>query len=268
MSSNDITTNELCKKFQAVLDDFVNLINNSKLADEYIHVLCKITYTLRDAAILWSRAAFKSTDILMRSIFEAVVLLEYLIYVPDALKEYKHDSELAQFKLFIAYLERGIGWLDQLIKIYENLDEKTKKNIKLRITNNKVSYNENFLIKFTPIFQRTHKMLKKIEENNAPNIAQLNNFRPLLYDNNCFKSHTELNASKTYHDELTDKEIYIGIKDGITNSLLMLEIIIKSIKNYTKLEDCFIDKYRQSSKEILNYINFEKYMSSNLERVL
>lgn len=221
-----LSEKKLIKLHEEILEYFAEYTNSFNLDDTYILIISKLAYSLNDASHLWNKNGF-GYEIIIRSCFEDIVLLEYLIQYPKEIKIYRLDSNIvARRNLYGAY-KLGLIKKEDFIHVYESSNEEIKKIIKLEDKNEDLKVNSKFE-NWYPLSQQTRRMLKKLETKSAL-YSKLNVAKWEYYNLFSQKTHSFQHTTIELHREYSKEEILIKVKDRVLTNLDIIAIAIKML---------------------------------------
>ncbi|EKE04792.1 MAG: hypothetical protein ACD_20C00003G0019 [uncultured bacterium] len=236
--AKEITTQDLQTKFIDIINTYHEYVNNFNLGENNAIlklILAKTLTNLCSANLLWSKALFYDSFILLRSSFESFILFEYLVSFPDEVDTYKLDSEISEFKNLYGYYKRGLLSIEQLSEVFLELQDETKAKLKINIDpkTNLIEFNlkklEGFFKSHKSILQNPFKMMDKLKEAKHPYIKEID----------CYSLHTWNINSQMVHGEFHHLKNYF-IKTEFNENEYQSELL-------DKIKECF----RQSSAIIV-----------------
>lgn len=254
--NKNISTEGIQEKVNALLTCLVDIVNKSKLEGDYKLILVKMIYALRDSCTLWSRASFFGAEIILRSSFEALVLLDYLLVYPEKLQEYIMDSKISSFKHCYGLYERGQLSLEEIKKIYTSLSSELKKCLLLEVYENKVILPGKIINKKN-LAQQIRPMMHKLM-NVSGNYDELNKYLTFYYSIPSEKVHTSLAGAIQLleePEEVGNLEKYQYFTKATVN---IVRICLAIINKYVGSNKDIIISYVNATDELLNYLNIKE----------
>lgn len=246
---NIITTEQIQEYFSDISKEFVRTISkHNNFINENVELtllLNKINSNITAIIHLISIAMYNESCIIFRSLFETVVLFEYLVEFPSKIEQYKQDDLISEFHyLFLSY-KRGLVPIEYLIEPYNILINDFQKIIPFEeksdagvITYNIKKIEEYFSGRrnsFKPLSQQTLKLISELLISKCKNKDLLYNLQIEFYNVFSQVSHNRLNTLLNPVKVKTDEKILKEIQEMYKNCILIYKIIIETLEDKYQL---------------------------------
>lgn len=233
----EITTKEIQSKFKIISEQFATIISSNKeFMDTHIElrlILNKINSNITAIMYLMSKAMFNEACIIFRSMFESIVLFEYLIEFPDKMEQYNFDDLVAEYhKIFLAYKRKYIPKED-LINSYNELDDNFKQKVPFEDISKSgiITYNDKKLENFfksresKPLSQQTTGLIKQLLTANSIHSKFLYDIQMEFYNVYSQVCHTRLNTLLNPVLPQNDSKTLAQIQEMYKNCMIIYKII-------------------------------------------
>lgn len=237
-----------------------DVVNNSTLKPPYKFIIRSIVYKLIDFCELYTDARFDSANIILRALFEEVVLFEYLLNKPESIEKYILDSEIEEIRLSIEYYNDSWITIEDLKSDYKKLSHTTKKLIEILWSPPITLKDKRPKDERKILAQRTRDLIKELVKIKSVNSDSLKRKQKLYYTNSCKYIHSTFSRI-ILEKNFSEKERLNKVLHFSSISLDLVNMLLFNIHSYCTNPECI----KKCAEEFDKFEDFVKFVETKKE---